>query len=181
MITIFLVLSCFVVQDLLREVMIVQLPLFYSFLTRNAGGSDLLFCHRWLLLGFKREFPHAEALRVWEACWSSQPFFPFTVFLCLAVVAVYGSEVMERKLPVDEMLLFFSKLSQHMSVEVVLHQARALVHQLAAMAMVPCRVAALLPQIESGVFELSGVKKVNWRFSCEECQGQGPCSRRYQV
>ena len=30
----------------------------------------MLFCHRWLLLCFKREFPEAEALRIWEACWA---------------------------------------------------------------------------------------------------------------
>ncbi|EPQ16441.1 TBC1 domain family member 16 [Myotis brandtii] len=33
-------------------------------------GLQLLFCHRWLLLCFKREFPEAEALRIWEACWA---------------------------------------------------------------------------------------------------------------
>lgn len=31
---------------------------------------QMLFCHRWLLLCFKREFPEAEALRIWEACWA---------------------------------------------------------------------------------------------------------------
>jgi len=30
----------------------------------NAGG--LFFCHRWLLLGFKREFNYAEAIRIFE-------------------------------------------------------------------------------------------------------------------
>ncbi|XP_065181479.1 TBC1 domain family member 16-like [Sycon ciliatum] len=179
--------------DLMRELMVVQLPTFYSFLTRNGGGGDLLFCHRWLLLNFKREFAHAEALRVWEACWASHPHFPFTAFLCLAVVAVYGGEVLERRLPVDEMLLHFSRLSHQMSVEVVLHQARALVHQLATLPAIPCRIVALLPQLQqradggsgngsssasSGSFELTGVRKT-WRFSCEECRGNGPCHRRY--
>lgn len=46
-------------------------PRFYQHLVSlGEDGLQMLFCHRWLLLCFKREFPEAEALRVWEACWA---------------------------------------------------------------------------------------------------------------
>ncbi|XP_019622925.1 PREDICTED: TBC1 domain family member 17-like [Branchiostoma belcheri] len=32
----------------------------------NCDVGDMTFCHRWLLLGFKREFPFEEALRLFE-------------------------------------------------------------------------------------------------------------------
>lgn len=48
-----------------------MLPRFHQHLTRlGEDGLQLLFCHRWVLLCFKREFPDAEALRMWEACWA---------------------------------------------------------------------------------------------------------------
>lgn len=44
---------------------------FYQHLVSlGEDGLQMLFCHRWLLLCFKREFPEAEALRIWEACWA---------------------------------------------------------------------------------------------------------------
>ncbi|XP_051571510.1 TBC1 domain family member 16-like isoform X2 [Myxocyprinus asiaticus] len=55
----------------LRELLRLMLPRFHQHLTRlGEDGLQLLFCHRWVLLCFKREFPDAEALRMWEACWA---------------------------------------------------------------------------------------------------------------
>lgn len=59
------------VQMYLRELLRLMLPRFHQHLTRlGEDGLQLLFCHRWVLLCFKREFPDAEALRMWEACWA---------------------------------------------------------------------------------------------------------------
>lgn len=55
----------------LRELLRLMLPHFHQHLTRlGEDGLQLLFCHRWILLCFKREFPDTEALRMWEACWA---------------------------------------------------------------------------------------------------------------
>uniref|UniRef100_A0A5F9D6V1 TBC1 domain family member 16 n=1 Tax=Oryctolagus cuniculus TaxID=9986 RepID=A0A5F9D6V1_RABIT len=55
----------------LRELLRLMNPRFYQHLVSlGEDGLQLLFCHRWLLLCFKREFPEAEALRIWEACWA---------------------------------------------------------------------------------------------------------------
>lgn len=58
-------------QMYLRELLRLMLPRFHQHLLRlGEDGLQLLFCHRWILLCFKREFPDTEALRMWEACWA---------------------------------------------------------------------------------------------------------------
>ncbi|MEJ1269220.1 TBC1 domain family member 16 [Cricetulus griseus] len=55
----------------LRELLRLTQQRFYQHLVSlGEDGLQMLFCHRWLLLCFKREFPEAEALRIWEACWA---------------------------------------------------------------------------------------------------------------
>lgn len=58
-------------QLYLRELLRLTHLRFYQHLASlGEDGLQILFCHRWLLLCFKREFPEAEALRIWEACWA---------------------------------------------------------------------------------------------------------------
>ena len=77
---------------------------------------------RWMLLCFKREFVESDALRLWEACWARHQTDYFHLFVCAAVIAVYGEDVVQQDLLADEMLLHFSSLSMHMSGEVVLRK-----------------------------------------------------------
>uniref|UniRef100_A0A8B9HTQ8 Rab-GAP TBC domain-containing protein n=1 Tax=Astyanax mexicanus TaxID=7994 RepID=A0A8B9HTQ8_ASTMX len=66
-----LTLSLSMFQMYLRELLRLMLPRFHQHLMRlGEDGLQLLFCHRWVLLCFKREFPDMEALRMWEACWA---------------------------------------------------------------------------------------------------------------
>lgn len=58
-------------QLYLRELLRLMHPRFHQHLCAlGEDGLQMLFCHRWILLCFKREFPEAEALRMWEACWA---------------------------------------------------------------------------------------------------------------
>ncbi|XP_061426707.1 uncharacterized protein LOC133354128 isoform X1 [Lethenteron reissneri] len=50
-----------VVEDLLKTL---DRELFDHLMDEELGGLN--FCHRWLLLGFQREFPHDEAVRLFE-------------------------------------------------------------------------------------------------------------------
>ena len=59
---------------------------------------------------------------MWEACWAHYQTDYFHLFLCVAIIAVYGEDVVQQDLPADEMLLHFSSLSMHMSGEVVLRK-----------------------------------------------------------
>ena len=85
-----------------------------------AAPIYIYFYHRWILLCFKREFIELDALRMWEACWAHFQTDYFHLFLCVAIIALYGEDVVEQDLPADEMLLHFSSLSMHMNGEVVL-------------------------------------------------------------
>ena len=85
-----------------------------------------LFClfFRWILLCFKREFPEASALRIWETCWAHYQTDYFHLFICVAIVAIYGEDIVEQGLAADEMLLHFSSLAMHMNGDIVLRKVR---------------------------------------------------------
>lgn len=46
----------------------------------------------------------------------------FHLFLCVAIIVLYGEDVMEQQLATDQMLLHFSNLSMHMNGELVLRK-----------------------------------------------------------
>lgn len=89
-----------------------MLPKFFTHLTKYSDSMELLFCHRWILLCFKREFTEAVAIRMWEACWSNYLTDYFHLFLCLGIMAVYADDVIAQNLSADEMLLYFSSLGK---------------------------------------------------------------------
>ncbi|KAG5832886.1 hypothetical protein ANANG_G00295950 [Anguilla anguilla] len=123
----------------LRELLRLMLPRFHQHLTQlGEDGLQLLFCHRWVLLCFKREFPDTEALRMWEACWAHYQTDYFHLFLCVAIIVLYGEDVTEQQLATDQMLLHFSNLSMHMNGELVLRKARSLLYQFRLLPRIPC-------------------------------------------
>lgn len=50
----------------------------------------------------------------------------FHLFLCVAIIFLYGEDVTEQQLATDQMLLHFSNLSMHMNGELVLRKVNAL-------------------------------------------------------
>ncbi|CAH0564454.1 unnamed protein product [Brassicogethes aeneus] len=96
----------------LRELIRLMVPRFYVHLEKHKDAMELLFCHRWILLCFKREFTEAVALRMWEACWANYLTDYFHLFLCLAIICVYADDVIAQDLRADEMLLHFSSLGK---------------------------------------------------------------------
>lgn len=48
----------------------------------------------------------------------------FHLFLCVAIIFLYGEDVTEQQLATDQMLLHFSNLSMHMNGELVLRKVR---------------------------------------------------------
>jgi len=149
----------------LRELLRVLLPHFYHHLKKVQDGLELLFCHRWILLCFKREFIESDALRLWEACWARYQTDYFHLFVCAAVIAVYGEDVVQQDLPADEMLLHFSSLSMHMSGEVILRKARGLLHQFRTLHCIPCTLDGLCTQCGSGMWDSGHVPAI-------ECAGE---------
>lgn len=53
----------------------------------------------------------------------------FHLFICVAIVVIYGDDVIEQQLATDQMLLHFSNLAMHMNGELVLRKVNAQVGQ----------------------------------------------------
>lgn len=119
-------------------------PDFYAHLLDQGAEMDILFCHRWLLLSFKREFFNEEVLKMWEACWSRYQTNYFHIFLCVAMVQEYGKAVVEQNMPADDMLQFFTDLSMKMDGTKVLRLARQLLLKFRQLPSIPCSLRGLL-------------------------------------
>uniref|UniRef100_F1KVQ5 TBC1 domain family member 16 n=1 Tax=Ascaris suum TaxID=6253 RepID=F1KVQ5_ASCSU len=130
--------------EYLRELLKLLVPDFFRHLITLGGDAlQLMFVHRWILLCFKREFPEADALHIWEACWARYRTTYFHLFVCIAIVSVYGGDVIQQRLPHDEILLYFSSLAMHMDASVVLKKARGLLYHFYRLERVPCTLAGL--------------------------------------
>jgi len=117
---------------------------FYAHLLLQDDNMDMLFCHRWLLLSFKREFFNEEVLKIWEACWSRYETEYFHIFLCVAMIQEYGGAVVEQNMSADDMLQFFTDLSMKMDGTKVLRTARQLLLKFRQLPGIPCSLRGLL-------------------------------------
>ncbi|XP_011296252.2 TBC1 domain family member 16 [Musca domestica] len=137
----------------LRELIRIMLPRFFAHLQLHSDAMELLFCHRWLLLCFKREFTEAVVIRMWEACWSNYLTDYFHLFLCLAIIAVYADDVIAQNLRADEMLLHFSSLAMYMDGQLILRKARGMLHQYRQLPKIPCTLAGLCKRCGPGMWD----------------------------
>ncbi|XP_050098788.1 TBC1 domain family member 16 [Anopheles aquasalis] len=137
----------------LRELIRLMVPNFYKHLQKHTDAMELLFCHRWILLCFKREFTEAVAIRMWEACWSNYLTDYFHLFLCLAIIAVYADDVIAQDLRTDEMLLHFSSLAMYMDGQLILRKARGLLHQFRQFPKIPCTLSGLCKRCGPGMWD----------------------------
>ncbi|NXW86449.1 TBC16 protein, partial [Alopecoenas beccarii] len=152
----------------LRELLRLMHPRFYQHLSSlGEDGLQMLFCHRWILLCFKREFPEAEALRMWEACWAHYQTDYFHLFICVAIVVIYGDDVIEQQLATDQMLLHFGNLAMHMNGELVLRKARSLLYQFHLLPRIPCSLHDLCKLCGTGMWDSGFIPAV-------ECSGHHP-------
>ncbi|XP_038064268.1 TBC1 domain family member 16-like [Patiria miniata] len=156
----------------LRALIKLMLPDFWNHLLFLNDAMDLLFCHRWILLCFKREFCEPEALRMWEACWAHYQTDYFHLFICLAIIAVYGEDIVYQKLPSDDMLLHFSNLAMQMNGDLVLKKARGLLHQFRLLPRIPCTLDKLCETCTPGMWDSGHTPEV-------ECVGLGVHGQDY--
>lgn len=137
----------------LRELIRLMVPKFHAHLEKHTDSMELLFCHRWILLCFKREFTEPVAIRMWEACWSNYLTDYFHLFLCLAIIAVYADDVIAQDLRTDEMLLHFSSLAMYMDGQLILRKARGLLHQFRQLPRIPCTLSGLCKRCGPGMWD----------------------------
>ncbi|KAB7499853.1 TBC1 domain family member 16, partial [Armadillidium nasatum] len=137
----------------LGELLRLIVPEFYKYVKQQDDGLDLLFCHRWILLCFKREFNEDTVLAMWEACWSNYQTDYFHLFLVVAIIGIYGRDVWEQKMRPDEMLLYFTSLANHMDGEIVLRKARGLLHNFRSRERIPCTLVGLCDLCGPGMWD----------------------------
>uniref|UniRef100_A0A915PJB7 Rab-GAP TBC domain-containing protein n=1 Tax=Setaria digitata TaxID=48799 RepID=A0A915PJB7_9BILA len=128
----------------LRELLKLFVPDFFMHIVSlGPDALELMFVHRWILLCYKREFPEADTLHIWEACWAHYRTSYFHLFIAVAIISIYGKDVIEQCLPNDEILLYFSSLAMHLDGAVVLKKARGLLYQFHRLDKLPCTLADL--------------------------------------
>lgn len=128
---------------LLRELLRLMFPLFYEHISQFSDDLELLFTHRWILLCFKREFNESEALHIWESCWARYQTNYFHLFICLAIISVYGEDVISHNMNSDEILFHFSTLSMHMNGDLILRKSRGLFYQFCVLPKISCTLKNL--------------------------------------
>lgn len=156
---------------LLGQLLKLMNPRFHDHLNKLPDQEELLFTHRWILLCFKREFPSSDALKIWETCWAHYQTDYFHLFICLAIISLYGKDVVEQDFNSDEILFHFSTLSGHMDSSLVLRKARGLLHQFRSLARIPCTLASLCHLCGPGDWDSTHLP------SLECLQPDGPCPR----
>ncbi|VDO32885.1 unnamed protein product [Onchocerca flexuosa] len=120
----------------LHELLKIFVPDFFTHVA-NLGSDalELMFVHRWILLCYKREFSEIDTLHIWETCWTHYRTSHFHLFIAVAIISIYGRDVIEQCLPNDEILLYFSSLAMHLDVTLVLKKVKCLKFQMFIMAI----------------------------------------------
>lgn len=154
----------------LRMLINMLIPSFYSYLEQTEGGLSLMFCHRWLLVCLKREFTEDDALSIWEACWTNYQTTSFHLFICVAIMAIYGQKAVDRGMNINELMVFFNTLSQSMPRDIVLSQARGYLHRFCTSPQVNCCLSSVMSK---DFWERPGSPEL----SCSLCKGLTSCVR----
>lgn len=156
----------------LRLLIKLLIPKFYDYLEKLEHGLDLMFSHRWLLVFLKREFNEHDTMFIWEACWCKYQTKSFHLFICIAIMAIYGQRAMEKPMNMDElMLLFLNTLPLNMPKDMVLVQARGYLHQFTKSSQVHCSLSSIMPTTFWSQPE--SPKRV-----CDACNGDFNCPSR---
>lgn len=129
-----------------------------------------MFCHRWLLVFLKREFPLSDILSVWETCWACTDTKFFHLFICVAIMAIYGEKAVEKNMNIDELMVYFNTLSDQMPKDILLSQARGYLHKFCRSEQVNC---ILYEVMDRSFWD----RKDSPVLFCSVCQGFGFCTR----
>ncbi|KAI9888940.1 MAG: GTPase activating protein [Vezdaea aestivalis] len=91
-----------------------------------AESTNFFFFFRMLLVWYKREFPWADVLRLWEALWTDYLSSSFHLFVALAILEKHRAVIMEHLQHFDEVLKYINELSNTIDLGSTLTRAEAL-------------------------------------------------------
>lgn len=148
------------------------LPWFHAYLDSVPDGLLLFFTHRWLLVCLKREFKDEDFLLIWEACWTNYETNSFHLFVCLAIMAMYGQKVLDEAMNTNEITAHFNMLASKMPVDIVLTQARGYLYQFMRCGQVSCVLRPIMRDSywsgESALNPAAGGKRPSLLCECDK-------------
>lgn len=106
-------------------------------------GMDWLFCHRWLLLDFKREFALEEIAILWERIWAQHSTHSFQILIAWAILEANKDRIRAIQNP-DELLGFLQHLTKGQDFNNILDLAIAGVAKLRSDRRLPVDLKSLV-------------------------------------
>lgn len=86
-------------------------------------GADWLFCHRWLLLNFRREFDLDAIIPLWERMWAQHSTSHFNIVIAVGILEMHRDKILAIGHP-DELLGFLQNLAVGLDVHAVISRAQ---------------------------------------------------------
>ena len=97
-------------------------PQLFQYL-ENKDNNAMLFCYRWILIMFKREFAFHDVMRLWERIWTHHLSPNYHIFICVAILQQNRQAILERQLEFDETLKFVNDLAMNIPVDATFEAA----------------------------------------------------------
>eukprot|EP01125_Pyxidicula_operculata_P007960 TRINITY_DN2682_c0_g2_i1.p1 TRINITY_DN2682_c0_g2~~TRINITY_DN2682_c0_g2_i1.p1 ORF type:complete len:553 (-),score=66.76 TRINITY_DN2682_c0_g2_i1:17-1675(-) len=85
-------------------------PWLHTFFTKSES-LHMLFCFRWFLLYFKREFEMEKVMLLWDSLWTFYLNDRFIIFFALSVILQHRDKIIEENMTFDDLLKFCNSLS----------------------------------------------------------------------
>jgi len=103
-------------------------PPLHQHLVTNKADS-LIFCFRWILVIFKREFSYPETLQLWEILWSRHlcPFFH--LFVVIALLVHFADPILAQRMKLEDIMQFVNDQACHIQLIPLLQSAEAIYRQ----------------------------------------------------
>ncbi|EDR29043.1 hypothetical protein, conserved [Entamoeba dispar SAW760] len=91
-------------------------PSLYDYFIRN--NVNYLFCYRWIVLLFKRDFNSRDCLNVWDRIFA-YPERKLYYFICSAIILKNGDQIVEKQKGFDGMVEFLQDMHKKIPAQVV--------------------------------------------------------------
>lgn len=115
------------------------------------ADADWLFCYRWLLLDFKREFDVESILCLWERIWSQHSTSHFHIFFAMGILQSHREQLL-RISREDDLLKYLQDLTMHIDMVGALDRAQAALRRLKADNNMPLELRPLVTPSDGGTF-----------------------------
>jgi TBC1 domain family member 15 len=112
-------------MSMIKELIRLVDPLLSDHLGFTNDTAQLIFCYRWLLVLFKREFSFENTLVIWQTILSCEEteeraFQHYEVFIAAAIMNLAKNGIMQKCLSMGETLSFLTQLTHQIDLKQVL-------------------------------------------------------------